>query len=271
MRGGLVLGALAALAAGAARGADPFECMIEPHVVADVGSPVEGVIGDILVERGAFVKKGQVLATLESSVEKAGVAVARARAEMDVAVRSADVRSNFGDRKLARVKEMRRDQYVSDFDVDEATTEKELAQLSKEEAEKDKELAELEFARASRILEQRSIRSPVDGVVVERFLNESERVEQEPLMKIAQIDPLNVEVILPVGMLDKVKPGMGGVIRPEAPEGVEYRGRVVIVDPVVNAASGMFGVRLELANPERKIPAGVKCTVEFVPAATAGR
>lgn len=82
-------------------------------------------------------------------------------------------------------------------------------------------------------------------------------------MKIAQINPLNVEVILPVTMLGKVKKGMGGVIKPEAPSGVTYRANVVIVDPVVNAASGMFGVRLELPNPESRIPAGVKCQVEF--------
>jgi RND family efflux transporter MFP subunit len=237
--------------------------MIEPHVVADVGSPVEGVIGSIAVERGAFVKKGQVLATLESSVEKATVAAARAHAETDVVVRSADVRSTFGQRKLDRIKEMRKDQYVSAFEMDEANTERELAHLAKEEAETNKKLAQLEYQRAMRVLEQRTIRSPVDGVVVRRFLNESERVEQEPLMKVAQINPLNVEVILPVTMLGKIRPGMVGVIRPEAPAGAQYRAIVMNVDPVVEAASGMFGVRLELPNPEGKLPAGIKCVVEF--------
>jgi multidrug efflux pump subunit AcrA (membrane-fusion protein) len=38
---------------------------------------------------------------------------------------------------------------------------------------------------------------------------------------------------------------------------------VIVVDPVVDAASGTFGVRLELPNPEHAIPAGLKCRVRF--------
>jgi membrane fusion protein (multidrug efflux system) len=38
---------------------------------------------------------------------------------------------------------------------------------------------------------------------------------------------------------------------------------VTVVDKVVDAASGTFGVRLELPNPDLKLPAGLKCTVRF--------
>jgi hypothetical protein len=36
-----------------------------------------------------------------------------------------------------------------------------------------------------------------------------------------------------------------------------------VVDPMFDAASGTFGVRLTLPNPERKIPAGLKCRARF--------
>jgi multidrug efflux pump subunit AcrA (membrane-fusion protein) len=38
-----------------------------------------------------------------------------------------------------------------------------------------------------------------------------------------------------------------------------------VVDRVVDAASGTFRVRLELANPGNRIPAGIKCAVRFAP------
>lgn len=243
---------------------ETFECLIEPHVVADVGAQVEGIIDDLKVDRGDFVEQGQVLATLESSVERANVEVARARAEMEAQLESGRIRELFGQRKHERMVEMRREgQYVSDFEVDEAETESVLAKLAREEGDEAKKMAELELARAERVLALRTVRSPVDGVVVERYLSRSERVEQEPIMRVAQIDPLNVEVIMPAQMLGRIKPGMVGIVRPEVGVQQTYEAQVTVVDRVVNAASGMFGVRLELPNPEREVSAGLKCQVTF--------
>jgi multidrug efflux pump subunit AcrA (membrane-fusion protein) len=38
---------------------------------------------------------------------------------------------------------------------------------------------------------------------------------------------------------------------------------VSIVDRVIDAASGTFGVRLTMPNPGHAVPAGLKCMVEF--------
>ncbi len=45
--------------------------------------------------------------------------------------------------------------------------------------------------------------------------------------------------------------------------------RVVVVDPVVDAASGTVGIRLELPNPNYRLPAGLKCKVQFLTGKTA--
>ena len=49
----------------------------------------------------------------------------------------------------------------------------------------------------------------------------------------------------------------------EAPLGGVNNGTVTIVDPVVDAASGTIGVRLEVPNPSLKLAAGAKCLVAF--------
>jgi multidrug efflux pump subunit AcrA (membrane-fusion protein) len=82
-------------------------------------------------------------------------------------------------------------------------------------------------------------------------------------MRLAQIDPLNVEVILPVSQLLSIKVGMRAKVIPEAPIGGQYSAEVKIVDKVIDAASGTFGVRLELPNPNYRLPAGLKCRVIF--------
>jgi multidrug efflux pump subunit AcrA (membrane-fusion protein) len=50
---------------------------------------------------------------------------------------------------------------------------------------------------------------------------------------------------------------------PEQPVGGRYDTTVKIVDKVVDAASGTFGVRLELPNKNFALPAGVRCKVQF--------
>ena len=121
-------------------------------------------------------------------------------------------------------------------------------------------------------LEMKIIRSPVDGVVVKVDLSAGEYVGEKQIMTIAQIDPLNVEVVVPGSEYGTIKKGMLAEVRPESPVGGVYTGKVMIVDRVVNAASGSFGVRVELPNPNLAIPSGLRCNVKFkvVPGRSAG-
>jgi multidrug efflux pump subunit AcrA (membrane-fusion protein) len=66
-----------------------------------------------------------------------------------------------------------------------------------------------------------------------------------------------------VSLYGRIKPGMTGEVVPEKPIEGRYSARVKVVDRVVDAASGTFGVRLELPNPQGAVPAGVKCKVRF--------
>ena len=74
---------------------------------------------------------------------------------------------------------------------------------------------------------------------------------------------MNIEVLLPASSFGSIKPGMQATVRPESPVDGSYTAEVKIVDRVVDASSGMFGVRLELPNPDNKLPGGLRCTVSF--------
>jgi multidrug efflux pump subunit AcrA (membrane-fusion protein) len=138
-----------------------------------------------------------------------------------------------------------------------------IAELSHKEAVENKRLAEMEYKRALEVYKRTIIRSPLTGVVVERFLSQGEYVEDQPVMSLAQIDPLYVEVVMPVADLGLVEVGGKATIRPEPPVGGLYEAKVIVVDRVVDGASGTFGVRLELPNPDYRLPPGLKCKVIF--------
>ena len=82
-------------------------------------------------------------------------------------------------------------------------------------------------------------------------------------MKLAQLDPLRVEVFVPISMLGRIRVGMQAEVMPEEPVKGTFKARVIVVDRVADAASGTFGVRLELPNPGYRLPAGLKCKVDL--------
>lgn len=82
-------------------------------------------------------------------------------------------------------------------------------------------------------------------------------------MRIAQLDPLRVEVIAPVEMLNSVKVGATAEVRID-PAGGVHRASVTVVDRVVDAASGTFGIRLSLPNTNGRLAAGLRCGVCFL-------
>lgn len=215
---------------------DDMECLLEPHMEAHVGAAVEGILSEVLVDRGDIVRKGQAVARLNSSVEEATVKLRRAQEE-------------YGLRKLARNEELFRKELISASEKDELETQIRLASLERKQQEE--------------VLKLRTITSPLNGVVVERYLSPGDQVGQEKILKLAQINPLNVEVIAPVSLFGRIKPGMTGEVKLGPVIGGSYKAKVTVVDRVIDAASGTFGVRLELPNPNNRIPAGLKCTVRF--------
>lgn len=207
--GVVVAGAGWLLSSGAVDAAD-LNCLIQPYVTITVTAPVAGLLETVTVDRGDVVKEGQIVATIDTSVERAGGAVAHAQAELS-----------------------------------------------------NRRLADLELNRTTAEVAVRTLKSPINGVVVERYMHPGEFPKQERVLKLAQIDPLRVEVYAPVALLGKIAVGMTGLVKPEEPMRGEVQGKVTVVDKVVDAASGTFGVRMEVPNPDMKLPAGLKCTVRF--------
>lgn len=238
-------------------------CLIEASAVAEVGTPVIGIIENVLVERGDFVKRGQVLAHHENRVERAAVTLAQQKVANSAELRAAKSQINFAHKKAERTATLTDLNFVSGQAREQADTEATMARMRLAQAVEQRDLAvqELEMARAQ--LQQRTITSPLNGVVVDRLVSPGERVENRPVFKIAQIDPLRVEVVLPSALFGRIAVGAVARVLPDLPGSKTHEARVAIVDRVVDAGSNTFRARLSLPNPTQQLPAGVRCRVEF--------
>ena len=216
-----------------------LDCLIEPNMMVDLATSVSGVVRTVNVDRGDLIKTGQILAQLEAEVEKANVAHSNAQVE-------------FSTKKYHRMQELLKEHMVSAQQMEEAKTEHDVA------------VAELR--KTIELLNQRTVFSPFNGVVVDRYVSPGEFVDGKKVIKVAQINPLRVEVIAPIKLLGEFKIGGKMQVYPEGPVSGPFEASVQLVDRVIDAPSGTFRVRLLLPNQKYQISAGVRCKAEIAQA-----
>jgi RND family efflux transporter MFP subunit len=266
----LRVGLPALLLAGMANGArsdelSGFDCLIEPNALIRVSTREVGIIETLAADRGDVVSKGQELAQLESGVEIIAVELARARANMRGTVDSRRAAVSYRGRQADRVKELYKNKAASFTEQDQAVTDLLLAKKELQDVTETMKLAEIELRRAEQALAMRTIKSPVDGMVVQRLLLPGESVENKPIIAIAAVHPLNVEVILPVQLMNRVRKGMKAEVLAQMPGATPRQATITVADRLVDAASNTFGVRLELPNEDYSVPGGIRCDIRFLP------
>jgi membrane fusion protein, heavy metal efflux system len=263
------LAAPGALAQTARPAKQPIACLISPERIADIGSPVVGVVQAMHVDSGAVVRTGQSLVVLRSDVESANVQAAQARARIDADVRAAEANLELVRQRYARALELQDQGFVSSQASDQARAEHDVAAQKLEQARGQKLVSARELDVVQAQLGQRTVRSPFNGVVTERFINVGERVEEKPMLRLAMLDPLRVELVLPASRYGTVVLRDAVNVTPELPGAAPVLAHVTHVDKVIDAASNTFRVRLKLPNPGHKLPAGARCRVDLAPVAAA--
>ncbi|CAM2785203.1 efflux RND transporter periplasmic adaptor subunit [Vibrio rarus] len=213
----------------------PLSCLLEPSSDVELSSEVQGIIKEIRVNRGDRVKKGQIVMKLNSTLEVAALNTVKAKLD-------------FANRKVERNADLFRKNLISDNEQDEMLTEKRLAAFQLKEAK----------VRLS----QRQTRSPISGVVIERIKDPGEFVDEQPFLRIATLNPIHAEVVLPAELYGQIVKNQTVNLSPLGADTV-YQGKVTIIDPVIDAASNTFAVTVSLNNDAEELSVGVRCQAEF--------
>ena len=244
-----------------------FDCLIEPTQMVEVGSSVTGRIDRVYVKRGDWVKVRQPLATLESDAERAASELAKFKSQQVGPTRMAESKMEFSKKKLNRRQEMASQKLMALQDSEDTEAEFRLSEAELQVAKENRQIAHLELQQQNSLLNLRTIKSPVEGVVVEQGAFQGEVFElsssKKYIFKVAEMNPLRVRVILPKHVFGELKLGMSANVTPEIPQGSRYSAKVNMVDRLIDAASGTFVVFLEMPNLKFEIPAGVKCKIVF--------
>ena len=240
----------------------PLDCLVVPQRTADVAFGTSGVVEDILVDRGDRVKKGDLLGRLDASIEAANLAIARERLSEVATLQSARAQLRTTKIKFQRNETLRDKEIVAAAKFEDAELENEVARIRVVEQEEAQQLKQLEVRRADAALALRSMRSPFEGVVVERHVAPGEYVENRRAITVAQIDPVYADVIAPAVMFARFTKGQKVKVTLSQPNPIEVVGEVSVIDPYVDGASETFRVRIAIANPDYSVVPGFRCLAQ---------
>lgn len=214
-------------------GTAPLEADGEAVVVAKVG----GELRQLMVEEGASVRQGQVLARLDG--ERLRLEAAQARAQLSKLERDYKRNLELQQRGLVAMSAFENLR----FEVDAARAAYDLTALQ---------------------LSYTEIRAPIDGVVAERFVKAGNTLSPgDKVFRVADLSPLVAHVHVPEGELWKLRKGQVASAQVDAAGGA-FQSVIRRISPVVDSNTGTFKVTLELRDPANRLKPGMFARIDIV-------
>ncbi len=240
-------------------------CLVEANRIIKLSVPTQGIISRVHFRRGDRVRAGALAVELESEVERAMYEAARQRAESTATINARRAELVNASNKLARIRPLAAQAVSSRQQLDDAQSAYDQAVAGVELAQLEQRLAVFEAQRLHATYLRRQASSPVDGVVTKVDPHPGEYADPSaPVLTIAEIRPLRVEVYLPLEAYPLVRAGMRAEIRPQEPIGAVHVAEVVTRDPLIDSASGLFQLLLLLPNADESVPSGLRCGIRFL-------
>lgn len=220
----------------------------DPEHVARVGTRLRGLVRDVRHYEGDVVKRGEMLASIDSpELGEAQASVISLQAELDAAKRNAQRESKLAEEKLTTLKESEEASALAD---------KYQALLSAAR-QKVSSLAGTPEAGKVRNIGVHSISSPLDGTIVERHIAKGQLVEGDHVaFLVANLDTLWVELAVFERSLPLIQVGDEVMLRPLGSHADGLKGKVANVGQVLSSTTRSAPIRVEVDNRTRQLRPG---------------
>ncbi|HEY2663064.1 MAG TPA: efflux RND transporter periplasmic adaptor subunit [Candidatus Binataceae bacterium] len=211
-----------------------------------IGTKIQGQIVEEPIEEGKIVKKGDLLARIDDRDYQAQLS--QAKADYDLALANVTLKQA----KLNRVQKLHEQTYTSQDELDVAVNDLAVAQANLERAK-----AAIDYAKFN--VSQTVIRSPIDGVVLQKYREAGATIVYgtgsgtTDITQLASEDDMRVEVDINESDIAKVKLGMPAAIVPDAYPDRTFAAHVVKVYPEADRQKGTVKVEVRFDYPDLSI------------------
>ena len=247
---------------------------ISPNQVVNIFSRVDGYITKLHVDKGDYVRAGQLLVEIDHTdyqhavnQAKANLSAAKAKvSQQDAVVRNAKL-------TLDRVQTLIKDQFVSQQDLDTAQVNFDAASAAQESLQAQVTQMEVALAQAETRLAYSYIRAPFPGYIAERNLDTGAYVSSATaststmsrgIMSLHDINTVRVVIEVVERDIPLVKVGQKAELRAEAYPDHVFEGTVTRVVQALNRATRTMTVEIDLPNTDRRLKGGMFARVQVM-------
>jgi membrane fusion protein (multidrug efflux system) len=218
---------------------------LRAHASSDIAADANGKIVATYVERGQSIKRGQLIAIVDSR----GAALAATAAEAQARVAQSQLEE--ARRDCERVKHLLDTGAISQADYDRQTAACTSQQWSAA-------AAEAQQASATKLVGDANIRAPFDGTIGERYINVGQYVQ--PSTRVASIyapDPLRLELTVPEANVGTIKQDMPVDFTVTAYGDQAFTGHVQYISPNIRESTRDLVVEALVRNADGKLKPGM--------------
>jgi membrane fusion protein (multidrug efflux system) len=220
----------------------------------DIASEVLGVLKDVRVKPGDLIKKGQVLAVMDTDLLLADLKTKTAlKAEAEAQLHLAAWHYQ-AQKKVYRAGGIS----LKDLEEAEANYLSKKAEVARYAAEMGQILTQIRKA---------TITSPINGIVGAKNFNVGERVpsqSEKGIVTLMQVEEVYVEAEINEQDLARVHVGLKATVFPDAFPGSALHGKIARVEPVLKQESRSAIAKILVANPQLALKPGMFCRIEIV-------
>jgi RND family efflux transporter MFP subunit len=210
---------------------------VKPYASAKVSSEVAGLIVSIPKDKGSYVSAGETVVHLKTDMDMATFNQSLAQIEL--------LRVNFEKQK--------------ELYEDNATTELQYlnAKWQLEAAERG-----LDVLRTK--MRTLSVRSPINGVIDDKFMNKGEMAAQgTPILSIIDVSRVKISAGVPESYVSKIKKGQHVIVTIDVIPGAEFDGEISYIAPALDQGSRTFEIELTISNRDRVLKPGMNANIEI--------
>lgn len=244
--------------------AETIESFTEPFRKIDLSPAEPGTISELLAHEGDRVAKGQVLAMLDHDVLQVSLEIDKAIMQSRSKFDSAKAERNLRKSRLENLEMLRVRGHANQEEVNRAQTDLAIAEANLLSTQEQMTVDALQYKKTQAMLERRTVRSPIDGILTRLHREEREFVtlSSPTVATVVQLDQLRVIFNVPTPFATNMKVGENvRLALPDSEENVE--GRIEFISPITEAESATVRVKVLLNNAQGKLRSGVRCTWEM--------
>lgn len=246
---------------------------LQPSDYVDVGAQVSGQLEKIYAEVGSVVKKGDLLAEIDSTVYRATVDARRAalkNLQATLLARQSDLQ--LAEQQLQRQQNLARDSATSEESLQQSQASLRSARAQVASVQAQIEQAESTLRVDETSLKYSQILAPMDGVVVSISLKQGQTInasQSSPtLLRIADLSTMTVQTQVSEADVTRLRPGMPVYFTTLGSRNRRYQGELRKVEPTptVNNNVVLYNALFDVKNQQRNLLPQMTAQVFFVAA-----